>query len=193
MTAAGNFKRYPVAPTFASPLDERGLASGLAGHFGVRVTPEAVEQSLQEVIERVCGAVQTGTIVLFELTGWDYYTPRERITQWFLKHFWSPLVGRLPEIARAHRGVAFVGVIVAETEIRKSHLHPSMFCTRKSFSAEKILELQLKRCKLHEISEWLIRFSKLEPAQIDVLAEVIYNSTKGQLSLVVEELKAKLA
>jgi hypothetical protein len=193
MTAPGNFKSYPVAPTPATPFDTSGLVGGLGSHFGVKVTPECVEQSLQEIIARICGLVQTGTIVLLEFTGWDYYQPRHHVAPWFLERFWNPLISNLPQIAIDYPRVMFVGVLIAEGEIRKRHLPPSIFCTRSSFSSYKILELHLKKCSLEEIREWLARFSKLKSAQIDALAETIYNATGGKLSLVCEALKKHLA
>jgi len=136
------------------------------------------------VIEKICGGLGNGGIVMIELKIREGLEAYEEFVAWFLCAFWEPLVNRLPQITTDRRYVKLIALIHVRAPVPKKALGLYR-CTAKEFNRAKLLDLPLERWELKEIQAWLIKWSGLahrasglKPEQIEKAAAVIYKNSK---------------
>jgi hypothetical protein len=186
-----DFKYYPVELTPSSQLNEQGLLDLLAQYINIEPSTDDLAQYAKTIIQKICGSLQSGSIVFIEFRGWEFIHHKTGIISWFINNFWIPLIGELQNIKKNYRKVKFIALIVADHCIPAESVPKTLCCTRDTFRAEKIIELPLQAWTREEVQDWLESFSGLEAHQIDRLAEKIYNSSNGGLPVLVYEALSK--
>lgn len=188
--ASGKFVHRPIGFKPGSTINELGLLEPLAGYWGITCDPQNLADSALQLVDKICGSLQDGCIVVIEITGCDYLRPLDQVLTWFLSNFWVPLLRKLPTIAKDYSRVRFLGVFVANSKITPS-LSPALYCSGRRSDPEKLLELPLQRCTLEDIKKWLADFSHEQGRnRIDSIANEIFKlSRKGELTAVCELLE----
>ena len=167
-----DLKHYQIEFTYRSQLDEKGLLDQIARYLNVEPLLGDPDEYSRSIIKKICGAVQSGSIVFIELRGWELFCHAPDMLKWFVNSFWVPLVRELPAIAREHARVKFVVMIVSD--LPSEDVPPTHSCTRNEFNIEKVLQLPLQSWSLDEIKEWLEYFSGWKAQNIEELAGTIY-------------------
>ena len=172
-----HFWLHPIRFTAAEgSLDELGILHRLARQLNIQPIADQ-EEYITAIIQTICGSVQSGSIVFFELKRWENLVPQDRILTWFVTKFWQRLVNQLPVIRKDFRRVRFIAVMTCEHSLRSEDLKLPCFCTEKTFDPTKILHLPLGNWKIKDIEEWLETFSGLPDSEINRMTENIYQSS----------------
>lgn len=187
-----DFKHYPIEFTYRSQLDEESILSHIAHYLDVEPRPDDLDEYSRSIIRKICGSVQSGSIVFIELRGWELFYHMPDILRWFVDSFWVPLVRELPAIALESARVKFVVMVVSDLPV--GELPPAYTCGRHEFDNEKVLELPLQKWSRDEIKEWLQYFSGWKAQDIEELAGTIYaSSSRGLPALVYKALDKHLS
>lgn len=181
-----DFRHYEIGLTSGDRLDPWTVMRRLGSYLGcappeVEASPLQLQDYVQSLRSTLEGSVQCGSIILLEIRTWDHHTLPTVFLPWFVRDFWTPLVQRLPDIARKNPLVTVICVIVAHTPVQMTDFDPALQCCDDTFDPAKLLPLPLRCWNQNEIRDWLIRYSGLgapaigvEPAQIATMAERIY-------------------
>jgi hypothetical protein len=181
-----DFRHYEIGLTSGDRLDPWTVMRRLGSYLGcappeVEASPLQLQDYVQSLRSTLEGSVQCGSIILLEIRTWDHHTLPTVFLPWFVRDFWTPLVQRLPDIARKNPLVTVICVIVAHTPVQMADFDPALQCCGDAFDPAKLLPLSLRCWEQAEIYDWLIRYSGLgapaigvEPTQIATMAERIY-------------------
>lgn len=188
-----DLKHYPLEFIPPGRLDEMGILDGLARHVNVSPLPDNLDQYLEGVISKMCGALQNGSVIFIDLKISALLQPQESMLAWFVENFWGSLIRQMPNINLALTDVRIVALINAGSEIR---LPQPLCCGKDSFHSERALELPLQNWTKEEIRRWLSkfagRFSQLPPLEIEKYAERLYEESQGGLPVLVRNNLADL-
>lgn len=188
-----DFKKYEVEFTTSSQPNERGMLDMLARYFNVEPVANDLSRYAHEVIERIKGSLQSGSVVFIELRGVEFIYDQTKLLNWFVEHFWVPLVRQLPHLSKMYSRLRVVVIISADEPLPPESVPPEIFCTKEKFHNEKILELPLQNWTSDEIQEWLESYSGMNTNDILMLTRKIYNaSSKGLPALVYQAISQHL-
>lgn len=168
-----DFRLYKIEFMSHHRLGETEFLDRVADHVNLEPRVDNVEGYARSVIERVCGSLQSGSIVFLEITAWDPVVLQDKFLPWFRDGFWIPIVRRLPTLANKCPLVKFVTVINVNAQVSSDYLTPSVCCTQDQFNPEKILELPLRNWQKDEIKIWLLKYSGLTSPGIGLNTENI--------------------
>lgn len=188
-----DLKHYPAEFTPSSQLNEIGLLDLLARYVNVEPILDNLDQYSQQIVQKICGSVQSGSIVFIEVRGWEFLYDHPRILRWFINSFWIPLVRELPDINRIYRKVKFIMIIVADEILPSECIPQSLSCSKEKFHVEKILELPLQNWSMDEIENWLGSYSRLKAQDINRLTKKVYGVSNGLPALVYDALSKHLS
>ena len=181
-----DFRHYEIGLTSGDRLDPWTVMRRLGGYLGcappeAEASPLQLQDYVQSLRSTLEGSVQCGSIVLLEIRTWDHHTLPTVFLPWFVRDFWTPLVQRLPDIARKNPLVTVICIIVAHTPVPMADFDPALQCCDDTFDPTKLLPLPLRCWEQVEIYDWLLRYSGLsapeigvEAAQFAAMAERIY-------------------
>lgn len=174
--ATDDFKRYPIVFSDGGGLDAPSVLHRIGAHLGLHVN-SSVEDYAREIIQTLCGSVQSGSIVYIELKQCDYLT--EPVFTWLLDHFWQPLAAQVPMIVQTHRRVKFIVVFVADATLPLDCFNEALCCSLDRFESGQALEVPLRPWTYKEIQVWLEQFSGRTGREVDKLATHIYKVSRA--------------
>jgi hypothetical protein len=185
-----DFKQYPIGFNLYDRRDEHVILDRLAGRLNVEPVSDDLDRYTHEVVQRLCAAIQIGSVVLIEIHQWDYFHHQERVFKWFVESFWA----RLARSFRAHdkrRNAKLVVVLVADTAARADWLQ-ALCLEELNPEIEKLQLLPLRNWTREEIEDWLASGAvrRGDAQTIIEMAELIYSaSDEGRPPLVYEALR----
>jgi hypothetical protein len=186
------YRHFPVG---LRPGDRNGIGSllhHLAGHLNLSIDDRPIPEQLTRVSERLCGALQAGSIALVEVRGCDWLTCDDRAALgWLVTHFWPRLLADLETAARRLPGSVTVLVLLFfDDEVPAGALSPAQCCTIAEPSRERLLEIELIPWQRAEILDWLMRWGMPRHPTEDVerIADIVLRVSDGMPSLMENQL-----
>jgi hypothetical protein len=194
--STADFRHFPLECSATSQFSEQWFLDNLARYLKVEVRPPDHTQAALELIKIIGHSIRSGSVLFFEIRGWEFVQDYSEMLTWFVREFWVPLTKELRKVERRYSRVRVVILIIIDEELPQSALPPELCCTRSTFQVERILELPLENWTQDEIREWLELYSylRLTTEEIGTLARVVYNSSQSGLpALVSEALSQRMA
>jgi len=178
--------------------DPGGLLRRLAGCLNLDSFGLSTPDLLGRVTARICGSMQTGSIVLLQIEFCDHLTHRNPAAlHWIVTDLWRALLDDLGRAARAVPGsVTLIATLFFEGEVPEGALIPEHCCCIDDFRRERLLEIELCHWKLSEIEDWLSRcgeFHTCPAAEIRQLAEIVMDASRGIPALIANQLLKQCA
>lgn len=180
-------------------IDESEFIKLLAEKYDIDVSSVSNDFRVEQVIDKICKSFYPGSILLISIELRRIET-ENTFLKWFICKFWEEFTSKLEEISQNCPLVRVMAVLSIEKgNIPKNYLLGSRYCTKSNFDGRKILKLPLQSWKKEEIRTWLISFSGLvkEPiempmSEIELMADSIYEQTKGKPREVYRELEREM-
>lgn len=178
------------------PITESKFLEFLEEKYHINVCSDSIELRLEQAIDKICKSFYPGSILLISIELRRIET-KHTFLKWFIDKFWGEFTSNLEQMGEKGELVKVIAVLSIEKgNIPKNYLLDSQYCTKTKFDGRKILKLPLQLWKKEDIRTWLISFSGLvNPpiampiAKIELIAESIYEQTKGKPREVEGELK----
>ncbi|PAX57114.1 hypothetical protein [Brunnivagina elsteri] len=189
----GNPRHFPIGINIMSRQDHFGILEPLAKQLQVHTVFQDntdIQESTNEIINKICQSICTGSVIFFEINNWNNLTNQCEIIRWFLDDFWQPLVSKCKN-KKDTPGIKIICVIDAEYPIESEY--KQVF---KNYS--KLIELPLTTWNEKHINEWLVRYSScfinyqsnLTGSKINEIGKQIFLKTnKGIPRMVSQELE----
>ncbi|MDZ8025974.1 MAG: hypothetical protein RMX97_14970 [Nostoc sp. DedQUE11] len=174
-----DLKHYEIAFSIDKASDEIGFLQGLASYLGI----DEIENNREylKIIEKIFDSIENGSIILIELNKINLLSNTEDFFSWLVHEFWKTLVEKLSLICKVKNleQVRFILLAMSDTNICDKYSQLSYFCNEIDFDKYKIVEITLKEWSEKDIRDWLIKHSGLPREQISLIAQDIYNSSRG--------------
>ena len=186
------FRHFPVG---LRPGDRNGVGSllhHLAGHLNLSIDARPLAEQLTLVSERLCGALQAGSIALVEVGGCDWLTYDDPAALgWLMTDFWPRLLADLEAVARQlHGSVTVLVLLFFDDEVPVGALSSAYCCSIEAPCRERLLEVELKPWQRREILEWLMRWGMPgHPAEdVERIADIVLRVSENMPSLMENQL-----
>ena len=170
--------------------DIMGPLQKLGGSLGLDTSADDPAVLSERIVHKLCGSLQSGSIVMIEFHGWDYLTDALGLIQWLIEHFWRRLLERLAGVADKYIGVKVIVLLFVNASLPES-LPPHLCCSIDQFKKDRLLEIPLTAWSKEEIRDWIAVHSglNLPRAEVDRVASGIYQATReGLPDLVIPQL-----
>jgi nucleoside phosphorylase len=189
-SGTGKFKYWQIEFSTHQRLNEQELIIRIADYMGIKGRAENLPQFMDEVIDRLCGSLRVGSTIFIELRISHNLSVYDNFLSNVVSQFWKPLTRKIESIRSNISLAKVVFFILANSTLPRLGLDTSIFCTRREFNQEKILELRLEKWTEDEIRTWLYKFSSLEltSSEHEVMASSIYRSSTNGLPIAVYNL-----
>jgi hypothetical protein len=163
------------------------ILSDLAKHLGIEPAHQEQEEFFEEVVQKICGSLHTGRVVLIEFWGWDCLTHKPELLCWILR-FWRELVNSVEAVSEAnkYRGVKCIALVFVDSALPDGYIDKNNCCSIDTFERRKILRFSLEPWTKEDIKKWMV-YCGLPGPQIDLIAERIYTNSWNGLPRVVEQ------
>jgi Effector-associated domain 2/inactive STAND len=179
-----------ISPSEGEIIDAHFILKRLAAKFDGPHPTATLDSYTQSIIQRICGSIYIGGRLLIVIRQWEDFTDREATLEWLLNDFWRPLVRTFRQSENRTRARLLV-VVMADEEIPQQDADGHC-CGLDDFDSEKIVRLQLRAWQKKELVDWLIDYwaeqLKLTRAQVNTLAEKMYNASVNGNPLTIYEL-----
>jgi hypothetical protein len=189
-TSEGRFRYMPVEFQAGERADRIALLRRLGQELGVEPAERDPQGFSRRVIEKLCGSLQSGSVVMLELRRCDYLSLEPGTIPWVLKDFWSHVIRELARVSKDFYEVKLITVLFFDGLPPEDCFAADQCCTLARFKKNKLLKIALQTWTQDDIRDWIARYSglPLPRPQIDRMAGKIYASTDGLPTLVVHEL-----
>jgi inactive STAND/Effector-associated domain 9 len=179
----------PVEFSFSSRpnINHIDFLYDIANKFDVKIDQDNEQQIINELIKKIYLALIGGGNIFMIQVDIPYLDAKSTFLDWFVNHFWCPLIQHIPLISQKSPLVKIFAVITVRGAVEKQCLPEILLCKKPPFAGDKILEIPLQKWTEQDICNWLINFSGLMlPAvgmtrsNIESMAKSIYQITRGQ-------------
>lgn len=189
-TQDGRFRHLPVEfqPT------ERVDASGLLRRLGQYLDIDAADQDRQSlsrrVIDKLCGSLQSGSIVLIECRRCDYFSREPDEFRWVLADFWRQAISRLALVAKEYYEVKIIFSLFVDGTLSGNCLAVDPCRTLEHFQKDQPFEIVLEPWTREDIGKWIARYSgrSFSRLEVDFMADKVYEAANGLPNLIAEQL-----
>jgi inactive STAND/Effector-associated domain 9 len=147
---------FPAKPI----INHLDFLYGMACKFNISTEQISESQLIHNLINKIYTALRGGHVFLIHIEI-PSINDKSKFLDWFVNHFWCPLVQKLPAMSVESPLVKIFAVISIRGAINKKHLPMDIFCQKQQFDQEKFLELTLQNWTEVDIRNWLIKFSGL--------------------------------
>jgi hypothetical protein len=181
---------YPPIEFSFSPrpvINHTDFLYDIANKFGVQIDQSNEQQIINELIDKIYLALMGGGNIFMIQVDIPCLDAKSTFLDWFVNHFWNPLIQHMPRISQQSPLVKIFAVITVRGTVAKQCLPEILICKNPSFTGDKILEISLQKWTEKDICQWLISFSGLMlPAvgmtrsDIESMAQSIHQVTGGQ-------------
>jgi hypothetical protein len=189
-TQNGLFRHIPVKFQPAERVDATGLLRRLGQHLNIESAGQDRQGLSQRVIQKLCGSLQSGSIVLIECQRCDYLSREPGVFHWVLEDFWRQMLNQLAAVAREYYEVKIIVSLFVDGTLPEGCLAVGQCCTPDHFQKDRLLEIALEPWTREDIKEWIARYSGLSLPRIDVdfMANKVYEAACGFPNLIAEQL-----
>ena len=171
--------------------DKLALPRRLGQMLGVELINENFQGLTQNVVEKLCGSLQNGSVLIIECRRCDYIFDDPAIARWVLQDFWGSIVTGLSSAAKNYDGIKVISLFFVDGNLSERCFEDDHRCTLEQFAKSKLLEIKLDPWAWEDISQWIVSysgFSAYSREDIVFLAKKIFKATEGLPSLVANEL-----
>jgi hypothetical protein len=189
-TRPGQFRHIAMEFQFGGRTDNMALLRRLGQELGAEATDHNLQSFLQLIIQKLCGSLQSGSIILIECRRCDYLSREPGLFQWVMGDFWESLVRGLAKIAQEFYEIKVIMLLFVDGRLPQNCLTAEQCCTLEQFQKDRLLEISLEPWTREDIRTWIARYAglSLPRADIDFMADKIYGSTNGDPTLVAHAL-----
>lgn len=177
--ATNDFKHFEIGFIKQDKLDEFVMLDRLAGKLNIEAVTHDAEAYAKEVIRKICGSLQLGSVVLIEVHQWDYFAQQQQMLTWFVEKFWLQLVCEF-KASQTHRNVKVMAVLVADSTIPDNcwQVH---CCGENDVASEKLALLPLRHWKRDEVEDWISNYGGVNwnEQKLTQMTDLIFNASSG--------------
>jgi hypothetical protein len=190
-TAAGQCRRIELEFQSSERADGSALLKRLGAELGVEPGNQDLASWLAQVVEKLCGSLQSGSVVILEFRRCDYLSHNTRVFHWILTEFWRHVVRELRKVARRYYEVKVFALFFVDGTLPAHCLPPEHCCTIRQFHKERLLKIDLKRWTQEDIRRWIASYSGLSLSrdEVDRMAQKVHGATQGLPTGVIHELQ----
>lgn len=189
-TQDGRFRHLPVEFQPAERVDASGLLRRLGQYLDIDAADQDRQSLSRRVIDKLCGSLQSGSIVLIECWRCDYFSREPDEFRWVLTDFWRQAISRLALVAKEYYGVKIIFSLFVDGTLPGNCLAVDPCRTFKDFQKDRPFEIALKPWTEKDIREWIARYSgrSLFRPDVDFMAKKVYEAAKGKPNLIAQQL-----
>lgn len=190
MTLEGQFRHIPVEFQPGGRADSMALLRRLGQDYGIEPGGQDLTDFLPLVVQKLCGSLQNGSVVMIECRRCDYLKRDPDLFRWVLRDFWERVVQDLKTVAQDYDEIKVIMLLFVDGVLPQDCLPAEHCCQREQFRKDRLLEIPLESWNRQNIREWIARYSgrSLWRSEIDSMADTIYESTNGDPTLVAHAL-----
>lgn len=191
--ATNDFKHFEIGFINQDKLDEFVMLDRLAGKLNVEAIAHDAEAYAKEVVRKICGSLQLGSVVLIEVHQWEYFAHQQKMFTWFVEKFWLQLVCEFNTV-QTRRNVKVMTVLVADSIIPGDNWLTHC-CDDNGFASEKLAILPLRHWKRDEVENWISNYGRVNWSEqkLTQMADQIFNMSLGGVpSLIYQALQKHL-
>jgi hypothetical protein len=189
-TTDGLFRHVPIEFPVTEHVSRMAFLNRLGKYFKIEPDSQNLEDLLRCVIQKLCGSLQSGSIVMIECNGCDDLTLEAGIFQWLVEAFWRNMLREISEVSKNYYEIKVVVLLFFNEPLSERCLEANQCCTFEQFEKEKILEIPLCEWTPEDIGQWIAKYSGmgLPRSEVDRIANKVYRSAEGSPSQVANEL-----
>lgn len=189
-TQDGRFRHLPVEFQPAERVDASGLLRRLGQYFDIDATDQDRQSLSRRVIDKLCGSLQSGSVVLIECQRCDYFSREPDEFRWVLADFWRQAIRRLALVAKEYYEVKIIFSVFVDGTLSENCLAIDPCCTFEQFQKDRPFEIVLEPWTPEDIREWIARYAGLSLSRpaVDFMADKVYAAANGLPNLIAEQL-----
>ena len=189
-TQDGRFRHLPVEFQPAERVDASGLLRRLGQYLDIDAADQDRQSLSRRVIDKLCGSLQSGSIVLIECRRCDYFSREPDEFRWVLADFWRQAISQLALVAKEYYEVKIIFSLFVDGTLPEGCLAVGQCCTPDHFQKDRLLEIMLEPWTREDIREWIARYSglSLPRPEVDFMADKVYEAANGLPNLIAEQL-----
>ncbi len=189
-TQDGRFRHLPVEFQPAERVDASGLLRRLGQYFDIEATDQDRQSLSRRVIDKLCGSLQSGSVVLIECQRCDYFSREPDEFRWILADFWRQAISRLARVAQEYYEVKIIFSVFVDGTLSENCLAIDPCCTFEQFQKDRPFEIVLEPWTQEDIREWIARYAglSLSRREVDFMANKVYAAANGLPNLIAEQL-----
>lgn len=189
-TQEGRFRHLPVEFQPAERVDASGLLRRLGQYLDIDATDQDRQSLSRRVIDKLCGSLQSGSIVLIECRRCDYFSREPDEFRWVLADFWRQAISRLALVAQEYYEVKIIFSLFVDGTLSGNCLAVDPCRTLEHFQKDRPFEIVLEPWTREDVREWIARYSglRLSRPEVDFMADKVYEAANGLPNLIAEQL-----
>lgn len=189
-TCVGCFRHIPLEFQPGEPVDNMALLRRLGHDLGLDAPVDGPEAFAQRVVEKLCGSLQMGSVILMEFRRCDYLAYVPSVLPWMIEQFWQHLVRELTTVAQTYSGVKIIALVFVDAALPTDIFPAELYCTLDRFEKHRLLEITLCPWSRDEIRDWITRYSslKLLRSQVNHMADTVYKAADGLPTVVAQQI-----
>lgn len=189
-TQDGRFRHLPVEFQPAERVDASGLLRRLGQYLDIDAADQDRQSLSRRVIDKLCGSLQSGSIVLIECRRCDYFSREPDEFRWVLADFWRQAISRLALVAKEYYEVKIIFSLFVDGTLSGSCLAVDPCRTLEHFQKDRPFEIVLEPWTREDIGKWIARYSgrSFSRLEVDFMADKVYEAANGLPNLIAEQL-----
>ena len=189
-TQDGRFRHLPVEFQPAERVDATGLLRRLGEYLDIECAGQDRQSLSRRVIHKLCGSLQSGSIVLIECRRCDYFSREPDEFRWVLEDFWSQTISQLALVAKEYYAVKIIVSLFVDGTLSGNCLAVDPCRTLEHFQKDRPFEIVLEPWTREDVKEWIARYAGLSLSRpvVDLMADKVYEAANGLPNLIAEQL-----
>ncbi|MCX7108958.1 MAG: hypothetical protein NTX45_02280 [Proteobacteria bacterium] len=189
-TRQGQFRHYPLAFQATERVEGMALLRRLGPHLKLDPASHDLRGFARQVVQTLCGSLQTGSVVLIECGRCDDFLRDPDVFRWLVEDFWGDMVHALAAVANDYEAIKLIFLLYVDGPLPDNAIAEKHCCTLDDYQKHKLLEITLKPWDWDDIHDWIASYSclGLTKPQLKRMTDKIYNATDGLPGLVAHEL-----
>jgi hypothetical protein len=181
-------KYIPISPISNEVLDELMIRSRLAKEFGL-AQPHGALPGAEAIIQKICGSFHQDRRILINIRHCDEF--QDETWTWMTNDFWRCFIREFQQ-SKIRLRVRVVVVLMTDLQIA-SPVFKAHCCDSTVYHPEKITRLPLDHWTKSELLNWLCDHwgDNRTDAQLEELAEKVYQASNGGMPLLIYSLLKK--
>jgi hypothetical protein len=181
-------KYIPLSPISNEVLDELMIRSRLAKEFGL-AQPHGALPGAEAIIQKICGSFHQDRRILINIRHCDEF--QDETWTWMTNDFWRCFIQEFQQ-SKIRLRVRVVVVLMTDLQIA-SPVFKAHCCDSTVYHPEKITRLPLDHWTKSELLNWLCDHwgDNRTDAQLEELAEKVYQASNGGMPLLIYSLLKK--
>jgi len=193
VTDEGKFREIPVEFKSSDQANGIELLRRIGHYLGIEAkSHESMNSFSQDVINRLCGSLQNGSVVMIKCQRCDdILSDLDEFCQ-ILENFWRNMVSELEVVSKQCCEVKIITLLFTDKPLPDDNL-VDYCCTIEQFQKNKLLKLPQEEWTQEDIRVWVARYwgLRLNTIEINRMAKNIYESAGGLPIVVAHKLLAE--